>query len=103
MQTQEKIPGQGLWIHFSEHKKHLQIGDLERDIKIFIDIVENWLDPTSEETRGYNLFLMIGMVAHLLSSRSGDEWLLFPYWNDWCSKAPKYDGESARKQVEQLQ
>ena len=39
---------------------------------------------------------MIGMVAHLLSSRSGDKWLLFPWWNDWCSKAPKYDGESAR-------
>ncbi|QNI99445.1 hypothetical protein SynA1562_00599 [Synechococcus sp. A15-62] len=78
-----------------EHKKHLQIGDPERDIKIFIDIVENWLDPKSKETRGYNLFLMIGMVAHLLSSRSSDEWLLFPYWNDWCSKAPKYDGESA--------
>jgi len=91
----KKSQAKGSGIISQEHKKHLQIGDLERDIKIFIDIVENWLDPKSKETRGYNLFLMIGMVAHLLSSRSGDEWLLFPYWNDWCSKAPKYDGESA--------
>lgn len=85
----------GLGIIPQEHRKHLQISDIERDIEIFIDIVDNWLDPKSEQTKGYDLFLMIGMVAHLLSTRSGDAWLLFPYWNDWCSKAPKYDGESA--------
>lgn len=66
--------------------------EAKQDAEKFRNLLENFFVPGEPRWQGYDFWLMVLMIGHEISVRSGDPELLLDVCDKWSSKQPNYKG-----------
>lgn len=66
--------------------------EAKQDAEKFRDLLKHYFVPEDQRWQGYDFWLMVLMIGHEISLRSGDPELLLDVCDKWSSKQPNYKG-----------